>query len=99
MFGLSPEHWSFVHTTAVEPLVAQGAHVFAFGSRARGDHQKFSDLDLCFRSAHEIDDTLIPVIRAALEDSALPIKVDLVNWDDLPESFKSNITHDMVEIL
>ncbi|MBE9540577.1 MAG: nucleotidyltransferase domain-containing protein [Proteobacteria bacterium] len=30
----------------MNPLKNQGANVWIFGSRARGDHQEYSDLDL-----------------------------------------------------
>ena len=45
-FGLSREHWQLVDALALEPLRKLGCEVFVYGSRARGDHRKFSDLDV-----------------------------------------------------
>lgn len=45
-FGLRPKDWQTVQSLAIKPLQALGARVYVFGSRARGDHTEFSDLDL-----------------------------------------------------
>lgn len=70
-----------------------GADVFAFGSRVRhwpfGRGSKpYSDLDLAVWPAHESDPDLglaLAELRADLEDSALPWRVDVSLARDLPE--------------
>ena len=66
--------------------------VWAYGSRVSGDAHQASDLDLVVRSPTlerlgcEIHD-----LREALEESNLPILVDVHDWADLPESFHREI--------
>ena len=44
-FGLSEDELNTLAQLVVGPLVGAGAKVWCFGSRARGDHKKFSDID------------------------------------------------------
>jgi len=50
---------------------------YAYGSRAKGNARKFSDLDLCFYE--DIPDSVISQIQAELEESNLPFVVELVS--------------------
>ena len=63
--------------------------VRAFGSRVTGAHKQMSDLDLCIMG----DDRLLPSalerLRLAFSDSALPIRVDIVEWAALRPAFRS----------
>ena len=52
--------------------------IYIFGSRARGDHTKFSDIDLGFLSEEDISYEL-SLLREIIEDSYLPYKVDIVD--------------------
>ncbi len=51
--------------------------VFLFGSRARGDHLPFSDIDIAVDSERDISRELVR-LREIIEDSNLPYKVDIV---------------------
>ena len=51
--------------------------LFLFGSRARGDDNKFSDVDLGIYKKKDVD-LKISLLREILEDSNLPFKVDIV---------------------
>ena len=67
-----------------------GVEVWAYGSRVRGNPRRYSDLDLVAftepgQSAQAND------LREALEESDLPIRVDLFLWDELPDSFQREI--------
>ncbi|MBE7710257.1 MAG: nucleotidyltransferase domain-containing protein [Cyanobacteria bacterium SIG32] len=70
--------------------------IYAFGSRVRGNYKKYSDLDLAIKFKKSNEDTIL-YIRNALEESSLPIRVDLVDLDDISESFKSSIIDTLVE--
>jgi len=52
--------------------------VYLFGSRARGDHTEFSDIDLGFLSEEDISEELC-LLREIIEESWLPYKVDIVD--------------------
>ena len=69
---------------------------YAFGSRAKNINRKFSDLDICYKEQIPMKD--LSLIREALENSNLPFMVDLVYWDDMPDSFKILIEKDLSPI-
>lgn len=53
-FGLTEEEYQFILKNVVEPLQKKGASVWCYGSRSRGDHQVFSDLDLMIESSEDL---------------------------------------------
>ncbi len=73
--------------------------VRVFGSRATGSPKKYSDLDLVIMT-----DTPLPTLKTALlkdafAESNLPIKVDIVDWSELNESFRELIAKSSVDFL
>lgn len=66
--------------------------VWAYGSRVTGKNHEGSDLDLVVRGdgskAFHWD---FAEFRDALEESTIPILVDVFSWDRIPESFQKNI--------
>ncbi|MBI4924290.1 MAG: nucleotidyltransferase domain-containing protein [Bdellovibrio sp.] len=52
--------------------------VWIFGSRARGDYKKYSDIDLLLEVNPSFQKKYQQTIRNLLEDSVLPFKVDLL---------------------
>ena len=64
--------------------------VMLFGSRARGDHWERSDIDLavvCPNASREEWHKMIDVV----DDARTLFKIDLVRFDDAPESMKKEI--------
>ena len=76
---------------AVDPLKAAGCRVWAFGSRVKGTFKTFSDLDLCFEKSIPLSGGLISNIKEALDESRLPVKVDLVDWEDMASEYREEI--------
>jgi predicted nucleotidyltransferase len=76
----------------LEPLAGK---IFVYGSRVKGTASKFSDLDLCYKG--DVDKKIIRDIREQLRDSNLPIKVDLISYDQCTEEFKSLIETDLLK--
>ncbi|MCB0385734.1 MAG: nucleotidyltransferase domain-containing protein [Bdellovibrionales bacterium] len=99
-FGLSAEDWSLIVDLAINPLKAKKAQVWIFGSRARGDHTKFSDLDVLFvpDKAQPITLAELSTIKENLEESHLPIKVDIVANQDLATDYRENVERDRVRV-
>ena len=52
-----------------------------YGSRAKGNYHQRSDLDLALKGVS--DRHLLTDLHLALDDSSLPMKVDLLNYDEL----------------
>ena len=88
-FGLSDSEYEFINQTVVLPLMACGATVWCFGSRARGNHQRFSDLDLMVEGPAEIQ-SLVAAISEKLLDSNFAYKVDLVELRSFAKSYLEN---------
>ncbi|MBF0138594.1 MAG: nucleotidyltransferase domain-containing protein [Magnetococcus sp. DMHC-1] len=69
------------------------AEVWVFGSRINGMSHEGSDVDLVLRNPTNLDGTT-PAwadLREALEESNLPMLVDLHDWARLPEAFHKEI--------
>jgi predicted nucleotidyltransferase len=67
--------------------------IWAYGSRVNGDSHDASDLDLVIRTAD-----LAPLVfgellefQEQLQESNIPILVQVMDWNKIPESFQSNI--------
>ena len=51
-----------------------------FGSRARGDARRTSDIDLACNAERPISPAELSVAREALEESRIPFRIDLVDY-------------------
>jgi type I restriction enzyme S subunit len=69
--------------------------VWIYGSRVKGTARKNSDLDMVAFS-NKKQNLQIDHLREAFDESDLPFRVDLFNWDDVPEQFHQNIEDDYV---
>ncbi|MBC7389059.1 MAG: nucleotidyltransferase domain-containing protein [Opitutaceae bacterium] len=67
--------------------------VWAYGSRVNGTAHDGSDLDLVLRSKNgkEIPFDIFMVLKDKIQQSNIPIIVELFEWSRLPESFHKNI--------
>lgn len=83
------------HLKIVTDILRKYPYTFyAFGSRVSGNPKKFSDLDLCYFD--EIPSGEYIRLEADFEESDLPYKVDLVDWNKCDETFRKIIKEDMV---
>ena len=90
-FGLSNEQFQILNQIVVSPLKSHGATVWIFGSRARGDHKPFSDVDIMYdtKDSTQFPKGFISHLREEIQESRLPFKVDLVDLNEMAESYKS----------
>ena len=65
--------------------------IWAFGSRVSGHSRPWSDLDLVLFTAAE-QKYRISLLKEALDESNLSFRVDLLEWNSLPDNFKTNIS-------
>jgi predicted nucleotidyltransferase len=100
-WGLKFEQYQILMNILIKPLIARKAKLFVFGSRARGDHHPFSDIDILYveNSNLQIPKEIISQIKEDLEDSDLSIKVDLVNYNDLAKSYLQKIDKEKIQII
>jgi predicted nucleotidyltransferase len=86
MIELAPDHLA-----AVRRLVAIHApecEVRAFGSRVAGTAKPYSDLDLAFVGPGRIPLPRLSALREAFQESELPMRVDVLDWHRIPDSFQ-----------
>ena len=95
---LAPQHLqllqALLHTHVPE------AQVWAYGSRVTGGAHEGSELDLVLGNPadleHELDNWF--GLKEALQDSQLPLLVELHLWSHLPKTFHPNIEAAYVEL-
>lgn len=99
-YGISKSDFEILQNVIINRLKKHSAEVWIFGSRARGDHQKFSDVDLLYSMPSPINlpPGFISEIIEDIENSNFPYKVDLVNTNDLAESYRPSILKDRVKL-
>lgn len=78
------------HLKIVMDILSQAPKInfYAFGSRVNNTNKRYSDFDICFKG--KIEPRLLRNIKTDFYESKLPFKVDLVAYDQLPESFKKS---------
>jgi predicted nucleotidyltransferase len=67
--------------------------ILAYGSRVNGDSHDTSDLDLVIKpqGLKPVNLEEINRFREKLQDSTIPIIVQVMDWSRIPDSFKVNI--------
>ena len=95
-FGISDSQWEILVRLLLQPIQKVGGKVWIFGSRARGDYQQFSDLDVLIEGLVPSDQR--SSIAENLEESTLPFRVDLVFEPELADSYRAGIMRERLEI-
>ncbi|MFY7994036.1 MAG: nucleotidyltransferase family protein [Bacteriovoracaceae bacterium] len=78
----------------VQDILIKFKHIYSFsffGSRVKGTHRPSSDLDLCVYGVDSTNSHSLSELAEKFEDSMLPFKVDIVNFEDCSPDFKSII--------
>ena len=77
----------------LEALLKQylcGMTVWAYGSRVKGNARPNSDLDLVVFTSPQ-QKRQVEELREALDESDLPLRVDLSVWGEIPKHFQHEI--------
>jgi predicted nucleotidyltransferase len=81
--------------TTIEKHLPQ-AKIYLYGSRARKTHQEGADVDIAIDNGKQIDDRLISLIKEELEESTMPLLVDIIDTHSVDDRFLSAIKKDWV---
>ena len=73
------------------------AKVYLFGSRARKDHREGSDIDVALDADTVIDEKTMFNISDAIEESLIPVFVDLLDYHLISDDMKQEIKRDGVQ--
>ena len=79
-----------------QEIFPSGTEIWAYGSRIKGTNHDASDLDLVVHLAADSDAERdffeqLSNFKEALQESTIPIFVQVFAWSQIPESFKANI--------
>jgi predicted nucleotidyltransferase len=99
-WGLKDSDLGTLEALVLKPLKSAGYKVYLFGSRARGSHHEFSDVDLLLIPPGSVSNspTRLSEIQEAIEESRFPVKVDFVIDQHLAKSYRENVDMEKVEI-
>ncbi len=61
------------------------AQIFLFGSRAKNTNKEFSDIDIAIKDQN-LNQNIIAKIKFELEESDIPYKIDVADYNDLPQN-------------
>ena len=75
-----------------------GTTAWVYGSRAKWTAKKTSDLDLVVFSSRD-QQRRVSDLREAVEESNLTIRIDLFEWNEIPEPFKKQIEAEHVVLV
>ncbi|MFI4955022.1 MAG: nucleotidyltransferase family protein [Gammaproteobacteria bacterium] len=95
---IEPEYLEIVKEILNQHL-PNHSKVWVFGSRTKGKIKKFSDLDLAVDVNHaQLPLSLLADLAHDFDESALPYKVDIVDWNTINNSFKNLIAEHCILI-
>jgi predicted nucleotidyltransferase len=94
---LDPEYIAIVKKILQRHLPVH-ANIWLFGSRARGDAKKYSDIDLLIDLGKPISLDLLTKLNMDFEESDLPYKVDVADARSISEAFRKNIQGQLISL-
>lgn len=71
--------------------------IFLFGSRARGQSAPGSDIDIALLAESPLPRSLLSRMRESLEESTIPVHVDVVDLAVADETFRRAVLAEAVE--
>ena len=87
---LSPGQLKMI--TGILAVHVPSCEVRAFGSRANGKAEKFSDLDIVIMSETSVPSAKMTSLRDAFSESNLPFRVDVLDWSSVGGEFRNIIS-------
>jgi predicted nucleotidyltransferase len=70
---------------------AKGCEARVFGSRINGTAKDYSDIDIALVSDNKIERKMLIDIKEAFQNSNLPFRVDILDWNRISDEFRINI--------
>lgn len=93
---IRPEHWAIVADILKHHLPHDT--VWAFGSRATFTAKPYSDLDLPIIAAAPLPIALIAALEEDFTESALPFKVDVMEWAASSDRFRDIVRRNLTAV-
>lgn len=86
MIDIKPAHLRTVKLILAEHV--PDCEVRAFGSRVKGKAKIYSDFDLAVVCQNDLGAERLRHLKEAFEESDLPFRVDVLDWNSISESFR-----------
>jgi type I restriction enzyme S subunit len=96
LVDLSPAHFAIVEHILAEHVPE--CEVRAFGSRATWNARDTSDLDLAVIGDGPLPSRILTMLKEAFEESRLPMRVDVIDWNVITDGFRKSIAPDSVVV-
>ncbi len=74
------------------------AEVRIFGSRVKGTNSESSDIDIAIISKDKINFSTLGKIKIDFEESELPYRVDIIDYNSIDENFKKIIDSNSITL-
>ena len=97
MIDLGESHLATIRRIMRE--YAPDCEVCAFGSRVTGGARPYSDLDLAIIGGAPLGIERLGLLKEALEESDLPIRVDVIDWHETSDSFRKIVERECVVLV
>ncbi len=79
----------------LDELKSQNVKIFMFGSRVRRDNYIGSDVDIGLIPKGNLDSKKITILKEKIENSTIPYKVEIVNFNEVSEDFRNEALKDI----
>lgn len=79
-----------------ETLSEENVIVLLFGSRARGDYSRVSDIDIGILPEKSLDKKKLVLLKEKIDDLNIPYTVDVVDLSKVTEAFREKALRDGV---
>jgi predicted nucleotidyltransferase len=89
MIDLEPRHRAMIAEILARRVPSYEVRVF--GSRVTGTAKPYSDLDLTIQGPGKLPRSILYGLRDDFEDSDLPFRVDVLDWNRLSAEFQRAI--------
>jgi len=89
-------HLEEVRRIVLRGLEGRRARVWLFGSFARGEQSRVSDIDVAILPAEPLPPGLLTDLQDELENSSSPYPVELVDLSEVSETFRKRVLEEGV---
>jgi predicted nucleotidyltransferase len=85
-----------VKSSVLEFLKDENITIILFGSRARGNFNRFSDIDIGIIPNDKLDNKKITLLKDSLENMNIPYTIDIVDLSKVSNTFKQKALKEKV---
>lgn len=75
----------------IEGLGGYSIRVYLFGSRARGEGGRASDIDIAVLAPEPLPGWVLSEVRERIEESRIPFKVDIIDLSTTDPAFRERV--------